>query len=159
MATSYTIKQIAQLLKISEYAVKKLIKDNKIKAFNFGNHYRINEISLNVFMGHSIHDCINKDEFEEAYNDFNKLQNGKIDKGKFYEYYCSLFVPGTELDHDYYIIKEHSTSELNDDIITTSKNDINKTIENDQVILTKTDITEILKALNNIQQILEGKLK
>lgn len=159
MEELYTVKQVSEILKLSEYAVKKLIKENKLKAFKWNTGYKVNEISLNLFMGHSIHDCIDKEQFEKSFNDFNELENGKIDKAKFYEYYCSLFMPGTELNRDYYIIKEPNFEEPKVENLKTTGNEIKEFKENKQIILTKTDICEILKYLNKIQEILEVKLK
>lgn len=153
MANLYSVKEISEILKISEYAVKKLIKENKLKAFRISNSYKISAISLNVFMGHSIDDCIDKAEFEKSFNEFNELEDGNIDKGKFYEYFCSLFTPGTKLSNDYYLIKKPTIKEPNNKTIL-----LNETEKNEQIVLTKTDISEILESLNTIQKILVSKL-
>jgi len=171
MAKVYDVKQVAEMLKVSVSSVRRLIKEGKLKAFKtHGRGYIVNEMSLLVFMGHKIEDCIIKEDFEEALKLFSKDSDGKIDRDKFFDYYCSLFVPGPDLTHDYYIIKDKPilapkakhvsesayTKEYNDAEDQPNTFEDNKTMG---VALTKADIIVILESLDKIQGVLRSKIE
>ncbi len=154
MAKAYDINQVAEKLKVSKYNVKKLIKEGKLKAFKMRNKYIVNEISLLVFMGHKIEECINSEEFEQHYSEINKSYNRKIDKEKFYEYFCSLFTLGPELTSEHFLINE--TNSFHEE---QNYNKMDEQQSSGEVTLTHTDIINILESLSKIQQILQSKLK
>jgi excisionase family DNA binding protein len=154
MAKAYDLKQVAEQLKVSLSTVKKLIKEDKLKAFKLGNKYIVNEISLLVFMGNKVEDCINHEQFEEHYLEMNELYDGKIDKEKFYEYYCSLFTPGPDLPSEYFIIEETPPPVEEKDYAKIEENQ-----RSEEVVLTKADIINIIESLNKIQQILQKKIQ
>lgn len=160
MSEAYNVKQVAEKLKLSVSSVKRLIKDGKLKAYkNNSKGYIINEISLLVFLGNKVEDCINKQQFEEDYSDWNKMYNGKVDKEKFFHYYCSLFNPGPDLSHDYYLIKDDPLPEPElEPIIEEAQFNISEEEKSQQIIFTKTDIIGILDSLNKIEKILKGKI-
>lgn len=157
MAEAYNVNQVAEKLKISTYAVKKLIRDNKLKAFKINGHgYIVNEKSLLVFLGKKIGDLIDKEEFEKYFIDCNKLFNGKVDKDKYFEYICSLFTPGPELPQEYFMIKDEQKVNPN---FENEQIDTSEEIKSDGILLTKSKITSIIESLDKIRQILINKIR
>jgi excisionase family DNA binding protein len=153
MSEAYTIQEVSQTLKISVSSVKRLIKENKLKAFKIGSKYIINEISLMIFLGHKIEDCIDVEAFEKFYLEMQECHNENIDKQKFYEYYCSIFAPGIELPHEYYLIKKDNSSFI-------EKTELNaeKIIGDNKIILSPIEVKKILKYLDEVNKILLDKL-
>ena len=45
-----TIEQVAEVLNVSDQTVRKLVKNNEIKAVKFGRTYRITRQALNEFI-------------------------------------------------------------------------------------------------------------
>lgn len=161
MAEAYDVKQVAEKLKISTSSVKRLIKDGKLKAFKINGHgYIINEISLKMFFGNKVEDCINKEEFEKDYIDWNKMYNGKVIKEKFFEYYCSLFSPGPELPQDHFLIKDEPVPKpVLESKIEDKKPIVSEKEKSAEIQFTKKDIITIIESLNKVQQILYDKIK
>lgn len=46
----FTVKEISELLKLSELTIYKYIKENRLEAIEFGGHFRISEASLQAFL-------------------------------------------------------------------------------------------------------------
>jgi hypothetical protein len=159
MSESYNIKQVAEKLKLSVSSVRRLIQDGRLKARNVSSKgYIINEISLRVFLGKKVEDCINKVQFEEYYADINKLHNGKVDKQKFFEYYCSLFTPGSDLPREYYIVKDKELLDTESPSIEKNQPAFSEHEKSKQIILTQGDVIEIIESLSKIQSILSNKI-
>jgi len=46
----FTVKEVSDLLKLSELTIYKYIKDAKLAAFEFGGHFRISSTALQAFI-------------------------------------------------------------------------------------------------------------
>lgn len=49
--TTYTVEEVAKILKVSTSTVRKLIKSGKLEAIEVGNQYRVTEEELDRFLG------------------------------------------------------------------------------------------------------------
>lgn len=45
-----TVKEVSQLLKLSELTIYKYIREGKLEAIEFGGHYRVGKTSLSKFI-------------------------------------------------------------------------------------------------------------
>lgn len=50
MNQTYTLNEVSEILKVSRRTVLRYVKDRKIKAFKFGNYYRVTKEQLDIFM-------------------------------------------------------------------------------------------------------------
>jgi excisionase family DNA binding protein len=50
MDNFYTVKEVAQILKVNVHTVYRWIKSGKLQAINFGDAVRISETELNKFI-------------------------------------------------------------------------------------------------------------
>lgn len=50
MNETYTLNEVADYLKVSRKTVLRYVKERKIKAFKFGNYYRVTKENLDKFM-------------------------------------------------------------------------------------------------------------
>ncbi len=50
MIETYTLSEVAEALKVSRRTVLRYVKERKIKAFKFGNNYRITQENIDKFM-------------------------------------------------------------------------------------------------------------
>jgi len=50
MTETYTLSDVAEALKVSRRTVLRYVKTGRIKAFKFGNNYRITQENIDKFM-------------------------------------------------------------------------------------------------------------
>jgi excisionase family DNA binding protein len=64
----YTLKEVAQLLKVSERTIGRLIRKNDIPIYRIGRQVRIPESSFRLMLGNkSLNEVERKELFEETY--------------------------------------------------------------------------------------------